>query len=368
MTTKTKAQIDAEIYELVKEGKLTKTAIAQKFNTSTRSVGRAVERHEATLKGKKKATSKPATKTLKQVAKSVKKKAGKPVEKVVKDTVQKAPVNKLHEAMQKDDKIEYMITGDSVIMTYGSESEIVESTHPNYQEIVVHVVKGEFKKAFELMNIRKSIENFTQGAITIKGDKLFYGAVEMRSTLVDRILHMMKTGDKCFERLVMFFEKLMENPSKGSVEQLWGFISHLDVEIDEEGYIIGWKKVQSKADGSLVDSHTHKVPNDLGNLVEMPRWMVDSDPNRTCSQGLHVGAWEYVSCFGGDTILKVRVHPRDVVSVPTDYNDMKMRVSAYESFAIVDNNRKVIKTHSGSGGYRVVIGSHGELISKTARV
>ena len=34
MTTKTKAQIDAEIYELVKEGKLTKTAIAQKFNTS----------------------------------------------------------------------------------------------------------------------------------------------------------------------------------------------------------------------------------------------------------------------------------------------------------------------------------------------
>ncbi|HGF3815821.1 TPA: hypothetical protein ACF4OM_004853, partial [Escherichia coli] len=122
MTTKTKAQIDAEIYKLVKEGKLTKTAIAQKFNTSTRSVGRAVERHEATLKGKKKVASTPATKTLKQVAKSVKKKAGKPVEKVVKDAVQKAPVNKLHEAMQKDDKIEYMITGDSVIMTYGSES------------------------------------------------------------------------------------------------------------------------------------------------------------------------------------------------------------------------------------------------------
>ncbi len=206
MTTKTKAQIDAEIYELVKEGKLTKTAIAQKFNTSTRSVGRAVERHEATLKGKKKVASKPATKTLKQVAKSVKKKAGKPVENVVKETVQKAPVNKLHEAMQNGNQIEYMITGDSVIMTFGADSEIVESTHPNYKEIVMAVVSGEYKKAFELMNIRKSIENFTQGAITIKGDKLFYGAVEMRSTLVDRILHMMKTGDKGFERLVMFFE------------------------------------------------------------------------------------------------------------------------------------------------------------------
>lgn len=367
MTTKTKAQIDAEIYKLVKEGKLTKTAIAQKFNTSTRSVGRAVERHEATLKGKKKVASTPATKTLKQVAKTFKKKAGKPVEKAVKDTVQKVPVNKLHEAMQKDDKIEYMITGDSVIMTYGSESEIVESTHPNYQEIVVHVVKGEFKKAFELMNIRKSIENFTQGAITIKGDKLFYGAVEMRSTLVDRILHMMKTGDKGFERLVMFFEKLMENPSKDSVEQLWGFVSHLDVEIDEEGYIIGWKKVSTR-EGKLVDSHTYRVPNDLGNIVEMPRWMVDNNRNVTCSQGLHVGAWDYVRCFSGDTILKVRVHPRDVVSVPTDYNDMKMRSSRYEVAAIVDNQRKVLKAWDGkTEALHVIVGTAGELIFQRKR-
>lgn len=367
MTTKTKAQIDAEIYKLVKEGKLTKTAIAQKFNTSTRSVGRAVERHEATLKGNKKATSTPATKTLKQVAKTFKKKADKPVKKAVKEDVQKAPVNKLHEAMQNGNQIEYMITGDSVIMIFGADSEIVESTHPNYKEIVMAVISGEYKKAFELMNIRKSIENFTQGAITIKGDKLFYGAVEMRSTLVDRILHMMKTGDKGFERLVMFFEKLMENPSKDSVEQLWGFVSHLDVEIDGEGYIIGWKKVSTR-EGKLVDSHTYKVPNDLGNIVEMPRWMVDNNRNVTCSQGLHVGAWDYVRSFSGDTILKVRVHPRDVVSVPTDYNDMKMRSSRYEVAAIVDSQRNVLKAWDGkTEALHVIVGTAGELISQRKR-
>ncbi len=73
----------------------------------------------------------------------------------------------------------------------------------------------------------------------------------------------------------------MENPSKDSVEQLWGFVSHLDVEIDEEGYIIGWKKVSTR-EGKLVDSHTYRVPNDLGNIVEMPRWMVDNNRNVTC--------------------------------------------------------------------------------------
>lgn len=365
MAKVTKAMIDQEIYELVKEGKMTKTAIAAKYNTSTRSVGRAVERVEAAMKaGKSKAKPKSKAKTsVKDLAKSATQKT--PVAVAVKAETPKT----LQERVMNGDKPEYIITGDSVILTAGdAEPEIVESTHPSYEDIVVAVVKGDFEKALKLMNIRKSIEDFSRGCIQIKGEKLFYGAVEVRSTLADRIIEAMRNGEEGFESLVNFFEKLMENPSKQSVEQLWGFISHLDVEIDKDGYIIGWKKVQSKADGSLVDSHTHKVPNDLGNLVEMPRWMVDNDPNRTCSQGLHVGAWDYVSCFGGNTILKVRVHPRDVVSVPVDYDDMKMRVSAYESFAIVDNNRKVIKTHSGTGGYRVVIGTNGELISKTERV
>lgn len=371
MTTKTKAQIDAEIYALVMEGKLTKTAIANRYNTSTRSVGRAVERHQATLG---KTPAKPA-KTLKSIAKSAKtsKKAtskttvAKAVSKAVKkEEVKAEPVNALHDAMQNNSQIEYMITGDSVIMTFGAESEIVESTHPNFAEIKVAVVSGEYKKAFELMNIRKSIENFTQGAITIKGDNLYYGAVQMRSTLVDRILDMMKNGDEGFTRLVAFFEKLMENPSKDSVEQLWGFVSHLDVEIDEEGYIIGWKKVTSRG-GKLFDSRTCKVPNDLGNIVEMPRWMVDNNRNVTCSQGLHVGAWDYVTSFSGNTILKVRVHPRDVVSVPTDYNDMKMRASRYEVAAIVNGRREVVKEWDGQDALHVVVGTAGELISQRQR-
>lgn len=371
MTTKTKAQIDAEIYALVMEGKLTKTAIANRYNTSTRSVGRAVERHQAILG---KAPAKPA-KTLKSIAKAAKtsKKVAtaktsvaKAVKKAVKEEVKAEQVNTLHDAMQSNSKIEYMITGDSVIMTFGAESEIVESTHPNFAEIKVAVVSGEYKKAFDLMNIRKSIENFTQGAITIEGDNLFYGAVQMRSTLVDRILTMMKNGDEGFTRLVAFFEKLMENPSKDSVEQLWGFVSHLDVEIDEEGYIIGWKKVTSRG-GKLFDSRTCKVPNDLGNIVEMPRWMVDNNRNVTCSQGLHVGAWDYVTSFSGDTILKVRVHPRDVVSVPTDYQDMKMRASRYEVAAIVNRNREVVKEWDGSEALHVVVGTAGELISQRKR-
>ncbi|WNA13761.1 hypothetical protein FIfi106_00140 [Erwinia phage FIfi106] len=102
----------------------------------------------------------------------------------------------------------------------------------------------------------------------------------------------------------------------------------------------------------------------------MPRWMVDADKNVTCSQGLHVGAWDYVRSFSGDTTIKVRVHPRDVVSVPTDYNDQKMRSCQYEVVGVVDSNRKIIDVTNlkGLASEVVVVGSAGELISRKPRV
>lgn len=359
MTSKSlvKEQIDAEIYALVQEGSMTKTAIAQMYNTSPRSVGRAVERHEsrlANLKMKRansfKAAKKPASKKVKTEKNPVKLEV-------------KQNLTSIQQALASNKKVEYIVTGDSIVMTLGTESEIVDSTNPNFKAITIAIFEGRYQEAFELMNIKKSIEKFCQGVIRIEGDQLFYGAVAIKSTLADKILQMMREGDATFHNLVNFFEKLMDNPSAESVEQLWGFISHNDVEIDEEGCIVGWKKVRRAVSGELVDSYTGKVPNDIGNIVEMPRWMVDSNRSRTCSQGLHVGAWNYVSSFSGDTILKVRVNPRDVVSVPDDYSDMKMRSARYEVIATVDKNRKVVSDKRSDQAKHVVIGVAGEVIS-----
>lgn len=122
----------------------------------------------------------------------------------------------------------------------------------------------------------------------------------------------------------------------------------------------------NRAEGGLFDNRTRKVSNNIGNVVSMPRWMVDADKKVTCSQGLHVGAWNYVTSFMGDTIIKVRVNPRDVVSVPDDYNDMKMRACRYEVVAIVDSSRKEIETPENlaeAEPQNVVVGSFGELLS-----
>jgi hypothetical protein len=68
-------------------------------------------------------------------------------------------------------------------------------------------------------------------------------------------------------------------------------------------------------------------------IIKMARNKVQDDPSVTCSYGLHVAALGYAvydqAKLGDGRVVVVKVNPRDVVSVPTDYNNQKMRVCEY---------------------------------------
>lgn len=299
----------------------------------------------------------------KDVKASVKAKAKKAVEKQ-QEVAEGSAETGIRAALQAGQQVAFIITGDSIVLTLGGDTEIVDSTHQNYKAIQLAILDGNFREAYDLMNISKAITKFSKGSITVQNGELYYGEMQLKSSLVNRILDLMAQGDEGFKRLVNFLERLLNNPSRDSVEQLWGFVSHLDVEIDEDGFIIGWKKVQNK-NGHLFDSYTGKVPNDVGNVVEMPRFMVNANRDQTCSQGLHVGAWDYVKGFSGDTILKVKVDPADVVSVPSDYNDMKMRAAKYTVLDVVDGNKN-LKDFTRAADVKVLhvkVGERGEILS-----
>jgi hypothetical protein len=77
----------------------------------------------------------------------------------------------------------------------------------------------------------------------------------------------------------------------------------------------------------------------LGSPVSMPRTKCDSDPNNTCSSGLHVGAPGYVKGYGGgggNVYLATLVNPMNVVACPADYSYQKMRCCEYYAYGIVD--------------------------------
>jgi hypothetical protein len=74
------------------------------------------------------------------------------------------------------------------------------------------------------------------------------------------------------------------------------------------------------------------MDNSPGRVVEMERNKVDDNKDQTCSTGLHFCGLSYLGHFGGSDsrIVIVKINPRDVVSIPSDYNGAKGRACRYE--------------------------------------
>lgn len=80
------------------------------------------------------------------------------------------------------------------------------------------------------------------------------------------------------------------------------------------------------------DVHSGTFDNSPGKTLEMPRNKISDDPKEACHEGFHVGALGYAGSFNGDVgkMVICKVDPADVVCVPYDANQQKMRVCKYK--------------------------------------
>ena len=63
----------------------------------------------------------------------------------------------------------------------------------------------------------------------------------------------------------------------------------------------------------------------------MPRNYVCDDANIGCSDGFHAGSLDYARHYGnGGHLMVVEIDPRDVVSVPLDCDQQKLRTCKYK--------------------------------------
>jgi len=82
------------------------------------------------------------------------------------------------------------------------------------------------------------------------------------------------------------------------------------------------------------------MDNSVGNVLEMPRNEVDADKDRTCSTGLHFCSYDYLKSFHGERVVVLKINPKDVVSIPSDYNNSKGRTCRYEVVDEIELDRK----------------------------
>lgn len=208
-------------------------------------------------------------------------------------------------------------------ITYGRDTYAADKDHKNFKQALQHCVDGEFEEAINLINIEKAITSYVDGNIRIADGQLFYQDIEIKSGLVDRIVNDMQNGED-----FKFYLPFLENPSKTAVTRLFDFLEANDIEITPDGHFLAWKVIRD----DWTDCYTGKFDNSIGKLVKMPRTHVVEDENQTCEAGLHVCARSYIKHFrwGDQKLVVVKVHPRDVVSIPVDYGNAKMRTCQYK--------------------------------------
>jgi len=245
-------------------------------------------------------------------------------------------------------RVSYIITDHNITVNYDGQTHIVPRTDSLAPRLIDAIKNKKLDEIPRLVEVSKRVEVFGQGNFTVENERILIGGREAPATLSRKILRFMNDGLPA-EPLIKFAENLLKNPSYRAVNELFQFLEKNDHPITDNGCFIAYKKVRA----DFKDQHTGTIDNSPGKTVEIPRNQVNEDPTQTCSYGLHVANWNYANNIytagPGAKMLEVEVNPADVVAVPIDYDQAKMRVCRYVVLDVVD------KEHSSDTPLRVTI-------------
>lgn len=238
----------------------------------------------------------------------------------------------------------YIVQGANIVVVIGNKSHTISKTHITYQKVLDAIKAGDWDTVKDTIEPKKVVLSYGKGNVSIEGETLFWKGRELNSGLAVRMITMLQEGFP-IEPMVLFMENLMSNPSKRSVQELYGFLEKSNLPITPDGCFLAYKKVR----GNYFDVHSGTMDNSVGKVVEMERNEVDDNKDQTCSTGLHFCSMSYLSCFGGERTVIVKINPRDVVSIPSDYNDAKGRACRYEVIGELNVNPEDAFTDSVQG-------------------
>lgn len=201
------------------------------------------------------------------------------------------------------------------------------------EEVLVALRRGDETTALALINKDRDIKDWVNDEQTLKveGRTILYKDPELdkwrplHNALVDRIISMREQGFDP-EPMVKFLANINTNPSEEAKKDLYGFLETNSLPVTIDGHFLAYKKVRA----DFKDGYSGRYDNSPGKTIKMRREDVIADRNRTCAAGLHVCSGGYLgNSIGGSTIMLIKVHPANVVSVPVDYKNSKMRTCEY---------------------------------------
>lgn len=260
--------------------------------------------------------------------------------------------------------ISHIITANSIVVFVGNETHTLANDHPNYLKMAQAIRDNDEEAVRNLVNLTSTINKVLEGThVSIVNGSVMYQGETVNPVMAEYILRMVREGFDAtpaalfLQNLIGVAEHSIQigvdpgsltpttltipavagNPSKRAVDELFGMLEGCRLPLTPDGHFLAYKKVRKpNENGDMFDIFKGTTRNNVGDKPSMPRNKVDEDKNRTCSTGLHFCSLEYLKNFGehDDPIVILKINPRDVVAIPTDYNNTKGRCCLYEVIGI----------------------------------
>ena len=241
--------------------------------------------------------------------------------------------------------LHWSIQGNNLTVVVQNQVHTISAkTHAQYQKIVDALKAKQWNIVEEYINPAVGVTKYTKGKASVSDGQLLWEGKPIHNLLADRILTMWNDGFP-IDSFVAFFTNLQEHPCKEAVEDLFAFLDYGKNPITEDGCFVAFKRVRN----DYKDIHSNTISNHVGAVVTMDRKAVNANRNETCSTGLHFCSLAYLkdSGFGSSMAhrtMLVKINPKNVVSIPSDYNNSKGRCCEYEVIGELESMPKQFTT------------------------
>ena len=242
--------------------------------------------------------------------------------------------------------MKYVIANDGTVSAMAAgQTYVFGKSHPSYDRLLTYLRADNVEYFEAAYDVISRINDFCEGYVSCNSSNMTWDGIPMPEMFTDRILDMLQEGFP-FEPMLNFLDNISQNPSDHAIVELFDFMDNKHMPITSDGCFLAYKAV----DKNYKDLWSGNFDNSVGSTCEVPRSKVDSNRDRGCSNGLHVGAIDYAAQYGGidlkgsdgdddggNNIVICKVKPRDVVSVPKCSQFQKLRCCKYEVVSIFED-------------------------------
>jgi hypothetical protein len=232
---------------------------------------------------------------------------------------------------QKPPHVAVTVVNNGVAFFIGTKNYLATRDHPRFVNIVEAIRAQDYDRAILLLDEKEALSYYkpTSEDFALENGLVFLDGKPFTREVSDKVANLVRDGMSP-EPLERCLRKLRLNQSASAQREALLFFVANGFMIHEDGDIIAYKKVSEDFRASHPNLDGSYNYNTVGAVIEMPREDVDDRRDVTCSFGLHAASLDYAQSFGGSRLMVLKINPKDIVSIPSDYNNQKMRCCRYE--------------------------------------